>query len=81
MNRVQMRVSRLNNADSSVHYLEGNEIMARRKLRRDYPKTDFFLESERKKSLKTSAVSKMVVIPGNEAKIELSVYPHMLLIS
>lgn len=47
LNRGRMHVNRLKNGDPSVHYLEGDEIRALRKLRRDYSVTDFVFESER----------------------------------
>jgi type 1 fimbriae regulatory protein FimB/type 1 fimbriae regulatory protein FimE len=78
LNRGRMHVNRLKNGDSSVHYLEGDEIRALRKLKRDYTKTDFVFESERQGPLTSSAVHKMVARAGIEARLELSVHPHML---
>jgi len=78
LNRSRMHVNRLKNGDSSVHYLEGDEIRALRKLKREYVKTDFVFESERQGPLTSSAVHKMVAKAGIEAGLELSVHPHML---
>jgi type 1 fimbriae regulatory protein FimB/type 1 fimbriae regulatory protein FimE len=78
LNRGRMHVNRLKNGDASVHYLEGDEIRALRKLRRDYQETDFVFESERQGPLTANAVHKMVARAGVEAKLELSVHPHML---
>jgi len=78
LNRGRMHVNRLKNGDPSVHYLEGDEIRALRKLRRDYSVTDFIFESERQGPLTSSAVHKMVARAGIEAGLELSVHPHML---
>ncbi len=78
LNRGRMHVNRLKNGDASVHYLEGDEIRALRKLRRDYPQTDFIFESERQGPLTSNAVHKMVARAGVEAELELSVHPHML---
>jgi type 1 fimbriae regulatory protein FimE len=78
LNRGRMHVNRLKNGDSSVHYLEGDEIRALRKLRRDYRDTNFVFESERQGPLTANAVHKMVARAGVEAKLELSVHPHML---
>lgn len=78
LNRGRMHVNRLKNGDSSVHYLEGDEIRALRKLRRDYSVTDFVFESERQGPLTASAIRKMVARAGSEAGLELSVHPHML---
>jgi len=78
LNRARVHVNRLKNGDPSVHYLEGDEIRALRKLRRDYPVTDFVFESERQGPLTSNAVHKMVARAGVEAELELSVHPHML---
>lgn len=78
LNRGRMHVNRLKNGDPSVHFLEGDEIRALRKLRRDYPVTDFVFESERQGPLTASAIRKMVARAGSEAGLELSVHPHML---
>jgi type 1 fimbriae regulatory protein FimB/type 1 fimbriae regulatory protein FimE len=78
LNRGRMHVNRLKNGDSSVHYLEGDEIRALRKLRRDYTQTDFVFESERQGPLTSNAIHKMVARAGIEAGLELSVHPHML---
>ncbi len=78
LNRGRMHVNRLKNGDPSVHYLEGDEIRALRKLRREYPATDFVFESERQGPLTANAVHKMTVRAGIEAELELSVHPHML---
>jgi type 1 fimbriae regulatory protein FimE len=78
LNRGRMHVNRLKNGDASVHYLEGDEIRALRKLRRDYPDSDFVFISERQGPLTASGVHKMVARAGAEAGLELSVHPHML---
>jgi type 1 fimbriae regulatory protein FimB/type 1 fimbriae regulatory protein FimE len=78
LNRGRMHVNRLKNGDPSVHYLDGDEIRALRKLRRDYPETDFVFESERQGPLTSNAIHKMVARAGIEADLELSVPPHML---
>lgn len=78
LNRARMHVNRLKNGDPSVHYLEGDEIRALRKLRRDYPVSDFVFTSERQGPLSSNAFHKMVARAGIEADLELSVHPHML---
>ena len=78
LDRARMHVNRLKNGDPSVHYLEGDEIRAFRKLRRDYPKSDFVFISERHGPLTDSTVRKMVARAGREAGLELTVHPHML---
>lgn len=78
MNRARMHVNRLKNGDPSVHYMEGDEVRAFRKLRRDYPASDFVFMSERQGPLSSNAVHKIVARAGIEADLELSVHPHML---
>lgn len=78
LNRGRIHVNRLKNGDASVHYLEGDEIRALRKLRRDYSATDFVFESERQGPLTSNAIHKMVARAGIEANLELIVHPHML---
>ena len=78
LSRARMHVNRLKNGDPSVHYLEGDEIRALRKLRRDYPVSDFVFMSERQGPLSSNAFHKMVARAGVEADLELSVHPHML---
>lgn len=78
LNRGRLHVNRLKNGDPSVHYLEGDEIRALRKLRNDYGATEFVFESERQGPLTTNAIHKMIARAGLEAGLELSVHPHML---
>jgi len=78
LDRARMHVNRLKNGDPSVHYLEGDEIRALRKLRRDYPDSDFVFTSERQRPLSPNAVHKIVARAGSNAGLELSVHPQML---
>jgi integrase len=71
-------VNRLKNGTPSVHYLEGDEIRALRKLRRNYPESSFVFASERLGPLSVNAVHKIVVRAGQLAGVELSVHTHML---
>lgn len=78
LNRARMHVNRLKNGDSSVHYLEGDERRALRKLQRDYPVSDFVFLSERQGPLSPNAFHKMLARAGIAANLDLSVHPHML---
>jgi type 1 fimbriae regulatory protein FimE len=71
-------VNRLKNGTPSVHFLEGDEIRALRKLRRDYQNSPFVFSSERRGPLSVNTIHKIVVRAGQIAGIELSVHPHML---
>lgn len=78
LNRAKLHVNRLKNGEPSVHYLEGDEVRALRKLRRDYQDSAFIFASERQGPLSANAVYKIVARAGIEAELELSVHPHML---
>jgi type 1 fimbriae regulatory protein FimB/type 1 fimbriae regulatory protein FimE len=78
LNSAKVHVNRLKNGDPSVHFLEGDEIRALRKLRRAYADSAFVFCSERQGPLSSNAVHKIVVRAGTEAGLELSVHPHML---
>ncbi len=71
-------VNRLKNGSPSVHFLEGDEIRALRKLQRNYAGSVFVFASERRGPLSVNAVHKIVARAGLLAGIELSVHPHML---
>jgi type 1 fimbriae regulatory protein FimB/type 1 fimbriae regulatory protein FimE len=78
LSRAKIHVNRLKNGDSSVHFLEGDEVRALRKIRRSYPDSAFVFCSERHGPLSVNAVHKLVVRAGKLANLELSVHPHML---
>jgi len=74
---AKLHVNRLKNGDSSVHYLEGDELRALRKLQRR-AKTAFVFSSERQGPLTVSAVYKLVAKTGQIAGLEFPIHPHML---
>ncbi|MEZ4536972.1 MAG: tyrosine-type recombinase/integrase [Cyanobacteriota/Melainabacteria group bacterium] len=76
--QAKLHVNRLKNGDNSVHFLEGDEIRALRRLRRNYPESAFVFCSERQGPLSANAVHKIVARAGKLAGLELSVHPHML---
>ena len=78
LKRAKLHVNRLKNGDPSVHFLEGDEIRALRKLARDYPDSEFVFPSERQGPLSLNAVHKLVARAGKLANLKLSVHPHML---
>lgn len=78
LDNAKFHVNRLKNGDPSVHFLEGDEIRALRKLRRACPESAFVFCSERQGPLSLNAVHKLVVRAGKLANLELSVHPHML---
>lgn len=78
LDNAKMHVNRLKNGEPSVHFLEGDEIRALRKLRRAYSESAFVFCSERQGPLSLNSVHKLVVRAGRLAGLELSVHPHML---
>lgn len=75
---AKLHVNRLKNGDFSIHFLEGDEIRALRKLRRSYPDSAFVFCSERQGPLSSNTVYKIVSRAGRLAELELSIHPHML---
>ena len=73
-----IHVNRLKNGKSATHYLEGDELRALRRLRREYPKTSFIFVTERGGPMTRSTVNKLVSRAGCKAEIEFPVHPHML---
>jgi type 1 fimbriae regulatory protein FimB/type 1 fimbriae regulatory protein FimE len=77
LNSGKLHVNRLKNGDSSVHFLEGDEIRALRKLERDYPDSQFVFCSERHGPLTPNTVYKLFARAGVLAKLKFPVHPHM----
>jgi len=77
LENAKLHVNRLKNGSPSVHYLEGEEIRALRKLRRAWDST-FVFSSERKAPLTANAVYKMIAKMGRESGMEFPIHPHML---
>ena len=78
LDHALFHVNRLKNGTASVHYLEGDEIRALRRLRRDYEDSAFVFSSERLGPLSVNAVHKIVVRAGQLADLEMSAHTHML---
>jgi type 1 fimbriae regulatory protein FimB/type 1 fimbriae regulatory protein FimE len=74
----RIHVNRMKNGTPSTHPLRGPEIRALRKMKRDYPATQYVFVTERKGPLTDSAVRKLVARAGREAGLEFPVHPHML---
>lgn len=78
LDHALFHVNRLKNGTASVHYLEGDEIRALRRLRRTYEDSAFVFSSERLGPLSVNAVHKIVVRAGQLAGLEMSTHTHML---
>ena len=73
-----LHVNRLKGGVPSTHPLSGAELRALRKLRRDYPDTQYVFVSERKAPLSTAGVRKVLARAGEMAQIGFPVHPHQL---
>ena len=73
-----LHVTRVKNGVASTHPLRGVELRALRQLRRDYPDSPYIFVTERKSSLTTSTVRKLMARAGEVAELPFPVHPHML---
>jgi integrase len=73
-----IHINRLKNGKPATHCLEGDELRALRRLRREYPGGPFIFVTERGGPLTRSTVNKLVARAGRNAVIEFPVHPHML---
>ncbi len=73
-----IHVTRLKNGVPSIHPIRGVEIRALRRVKRDYPDTDYVFVSERKGPLTTATVRKLLARAGKVAGLPFPVHPHML---
>jgi type 1 fimbriae regulatory protein FimB/type 1 fimbriae regulatory protein FimE len=74
---ARVHVNRIRNGNPSTHYLEGDELRALRKLKREYD-SPFLFVTERGGPLTRSTVNKLVERAGRFAGLEFPVHPHML---
>jgi type 1 fimbriae regulatory protein FimE len=74
----KLHVNRLKNGDPSIHFLEGDEIRALRRLRKEHPDVAFLFWSERQAPLTCRSVHAVVARAGQVAGLPFSVHPHML---
>jgi integrase len=74
----QIHVNRLKNGNPATHYLEGDELRALRRLRRDYPDSSFIFVTERGGPMTRSTVNKLITRAGQEARFDFPAHPHML---
>lgn len=73
-----IHINRLKNGVPSLHPIRGTELRALRKVKRDYPETDYVFVSERKGPMTTATVRKLIARAGAVADLPFSVHPHML---
>ena len=78
LSQGRLHVRRLKRGAPSVHPLRGPEIRALRRLQRQTPTSSYVFVSERGGPLSDSAVRKIVSRAGRQARLSLTVHPHML---
>ena len=71
-------IHRLKNGKPATHYLEGDEMRALRRVKREYPDSTYIFVTERGGPLTRSTVNKLITRAGQRAGIEFPVHPHML---
>lgn len=74
----KMKVDRIKNGESSIHYLEDDEIEALQTLKENYPPSEFVFNSQRQGPLTARTVHYIIAKAGEYAGLELTVHPHML---
>jgi site-specific recombinase XerD len=74
----RLHVRRAKKGNPSTHVLQGDEMRALRKIRRESPHSDFVFLSERGAPFSEAGFAKMVERAGVEAGLSLKVHPHML---
>ncbi len=78
LNQGLIHVNRLKNGVASVHPISGNNIRALRKLKRDYPETQYVFITERKGPMVADTVRKLFKRAGEKAKLPFPIHFHML---
>ncbi len=74
----QIFVNRRKHGIDTTHPLFGPEIRALRKIKREYPDTQYIFVTERKGPMTDSTFRKIVIRAGKEAKLDFPIHPHML---
>jgi type 1 fimbriae regulatory protein FimB/type 1 fimbriae regulatory protein FimE len=73
-----LRVTRLNNGINSVQPLRREELVALRKLKRDYPGSSYLFRADRGTKVTESVVRRIVAKAGREANLGFHLHPRML---
>jgi integrase len=73
-----IHINRLKSGKPATHYLEGDELRALRRLRREYAKSPFIFVTERSGPPTRSTVNKLLSRAGRNAEIEFPVHPPMI---
>lgn len=75
---ARLHVNRIKSGTPATHPMEGDELRALRRLKREYPDSHFIFPTERGGPLCRSAVNKIIKRAGEKAKISFPITPHQL---
>jgi integrase len=73
-----LHVRRVKNGTPSTHPIQGDELRALRRLKRESVESPFVFVSERGTPFSTAGLARMIERAAKPAKIELKAHPHML---
>ena len=74
----QIHINRRKNGIDTTHPLFGPEIRALRKIKREYPDTQYIFVTERHGPMTDSTFRTIVIRAGKEANLGFPIHPHML---
>jgi type 1 fimbriae regulatory protein FimB/type 1 fimbriae regulatory protein FimE len=78
LDQARMAVRRVKRGTPSTHPIQGDELRALRRLRREAPHSEFVFMSERGGPFSTAGFARLVERAGREAKIGMKIHSHML---
>ncbi|MCH2247034.1 MAG: tyrosine-type recombinase/integrase [Crocosphaera sp.] len=73
-----IEVHRVKHGHDSIHPLRSPELRVLRKIKRDYPETQYVFVSERKAPLSTRTIRHIIARAGELAGISEPIHPHQL---
>jgi integrase len=73
-----LHARRVKNGTPSTHPIQGDELRALRRLKRESVESPFVFVSERGTPFSTAGLARMIERAAKPAKIELKAHPHML---
>ena len=78
LDQARLHVRRVKKGTPSVHPLQGDEMRALRRLRREAPHSEFVFMTERKGPFSTAGFARLVERAGKEAGLGFKCHAHML---
>jgi type 1 fimbriae regulatory protein FimB/type 1 fimbriae regulatory protein FimE len=73
-----IHINRLENGINTTHPLSGIELQNLRKIKRDYPNSEYIFVSERGGPMIPSTFRKIIARAGDNTNIGIPIHPHML---